>query len=109
MNADQEERIVRAVESVAAAVVRWFAEQSPPPPPAPPPAVPPKIDLAQVLIGIGLSVRARKAARRLGVTTVDGLVKLTADELLAARNCGQTTLQEIREKLARKGLKLAGD
>lgn len=43
-----------------------------------------------------LTVRARKAILRLGMVTVDDLVKATDDELLSTKNVGVTTLCELR-------------
>ncbi len=56
-----------------------------------------------------LSVRARKCMSRLGVKSIGDLVKKTADELLACKNFGVTSLSEINERLSRKGLKLRGE
>jgi hypothetical protein len=56
-----------------------------------------------------LGVRASKCMHRLGIITVGDLVRRTADELLASKNVGMTTLAEVREKLRRHGLDLAGD
>lgn len=56
-----------------------------------------------------LSVRARKCMVRLGITTVAELVRRTGDDLLECKNFGVTSLNEVREKLTAKGLKLRGD
>jgi DNA-directed RNA polymerase subunit alpha len=58
---------------------------------------------------LNLSVRARKCMNRLGITTLGELVQRTADELLEAKNFGQTSLAEVRDKLAQYGLTLRGD
>jgi DNA-directed RNA polymerase subunit alpha len=58
---------------------------------------------------LNLSVRARKCMHRLGIATVGELMQRTADELLEAKNFGQTSLTEVREKLSQLGLKLRGD
>ena len=47
---------------------------------------------------------ARKAARHNGILNPEGLALLTAEQLLGTRNVGQTTLREIREFLAARGL-----
>ena len=56
-----------------------------------------------------LSVRARKCLSRLGINTVGELVSRSADELLSVRNFGVTSLNEIREKLRDKNIRLRGD
>ncbi|MBR9802489.1 tetratricopeptide repeat protein [bacterium] len=56
-----------------------------------------------------LSVRARKCLARLGINTVGELVSRSADELLSVRNFGVTSLNEIREKLGEKNIRLRGD
>ncbi len=56
-----------------------------------------------------LSVRARKCLSRLGITTVGELISKTADELLAVRNFGVTSLSEVRTKLAELGLSLKNE
>jgi DNA-directed RNA polymerase subunit alpha len=58
---------------------------------------------------LNLSVRARKCMNRLAINTLGELVNRTADELLEAKNFGQTSLTEVREKLTVLGLKLRGD
>ena len=58
---------------------------------------------------LNLSVRARKCLSRLGITGMGELVSRTADELLGVRNFGVTSLNEIRAKLAEKGMKLRND
>ncbi|WP_146505414.1 DNA-directed RNA polymerase subunit alpha C-terminal domain-containing protein [Rubinisphaera italica] len=62
--------------------------------------------------GVGeldLSVRARKCLSRLGIATIGELVSRSADELLSVRNFGVTSLNEIREKLGDKNIRLRGD
>lgn len=58
---------------------------------------------------LNLSVRARKCMARLGITTVGELIQRTPDELLATKNFGVTSLNEIRQQLAEIGLKLRND
>ena len=58
---------------------------------------------------LNLSVRARKCMNRLNLTTLGDLCQRTADELLEAKNFGQTSLTEVREKLRGYNLKLRGD
>jgi DNA-directed RNA polymerase subunit alpha len=57
---------------------------------------------------LNLSVRARKCMSRLGINTVGELVQRSENELLEAKNFGQTSLSEVREKLAQIGLSLRG-
>lgn len=58
---------------------------------------------------LDLSVRSRKCMTRLGITTIGDLVRRTADELLASKNFGVTSLNEIRGKLTEFELKLRND
>lgn len=55
---------------------------------------------------IELSVRARKAVDGLGVTTLGELADKSEPELLACKNFGQSSLNEIVERLGEYGLKL---
>jgi DNA-directed RNA polymerase subunit alpha len=57
---------------------------------------------------LNLSVRARKCMSRLGINTLGELVQRGENELLEAKNFGQTSLSEVREKLALFGLTLRG-
>ncbi|MCF0234088.1 MAG: tetratricopeptide repeat protein [Thermoguttaceae bacterium] len=63
----------------------------------------------RLLEEMDLSVRARKCMTRLKIQTIGELVAKSADELLACKNFGVTSLKEIREKLTPFGLKLKGD
>jgi DNA-directed RNA polymerase subunit alpha len=65
--------------------------------------------LARSVTDLNLSVRARKCMTRLGITTLGELVQRTPDELLATKNFGVTSLNEIRQQLAELGLKLRND
>jgi len=56
-----------------------------------------------------LSVRCRRCLEALGIRSIGDLVAKTKEELLATRNFGRTSLSEIREKLAARGLALSGD
>lgn len=55
---------------------------------------------------IEFSVRARKAIDGLGVTTLGDLADKSEPELMACKNFGQSSLNEIVERLAEYGLKL---
>jgi DNA-directed RNA polymerase subunit alpha len=46
---------------------------------------------------------------RLGLNTIGELLRKTGDDLLECKNFGVTSLNEVREKLTIKGLKLRGD
>ncbi|MGI6401930.1 MAG: DNA-directed RNA polymerase subunit alpha C-terminal domain-containing protein [Thermoguttaceae bacterium] len=58
---------------------------------------------------MGLSVRAKKCMRRLGIQTLRDLISRTAETLLETKNFGVTSLKEVRDKLAERGLHLKGD
>ena len=53
-----------------------------------------------------LSVRATNCLESEGITTVRDLVIRTDEELLEVRNFGETTLKEVKAKLAERGLSL---
>jgi DNA-directed RNA polymerase subunit alpha len=53
-----------------------------------------------------LSIRSRKCMDRLGINTIDELIAKPVPELLASKNFGQTSLNEIKRKLAERGMKL---
>lgn len=56
-----------------------------------------------------LTIRVRKAMVRLGLSTIGELVQRSPDELLRAKSFGLTSLEEVRTKLAARGLKLRDD
>jgi len=53
-----------------------------------------------------LSVRSRNCLSKMGVQSLGDLVRFTEQELLAHKNFGETSLQEIKDILAQKGLRL---
>jgi DNA-directed RNA polymerase subunit alpha len=53
-----------------------------------------------------LSVRASNCLESENINTVRDLVRFTEDQLLEVRNFGETTLNEVREKLSELGLRL---
>jgi len=53
-----------------------------------------------------LSVRARNCLKRLNIKTLGDLTRVTEDQLLTSKNFGETSLIEINEILASKGLRL---
>lgn len=68
-------------------------------------------DIAPEILGktvgdLELSVRARKALQRLNIETIGELAQRTEQELLACKNFGQTSLDEVKEKLTLQGLAL---
>jgi DNA-directed RNA polymerase subunit alpha len=58
------------------------------------------------LAELKLSVRASNCLESENINTVRDLVQLTEDQLLEVRNFGETTLNEVKEKLAELGLRL---
>ncbi len=65
--------------------------------------------LERPIADLNLSVRARKCMIRLGINTISELVRRTGDDLLECKNFGVTSLNEVREKLTGRSLKLRGD
>jgi len=65
--------------------------------------------LERPISDLNLSVRARKCMVRLGINTISELVRRTGDDLLECKNFGVTSLNEVREKLTARSLKLRGD
>jgi DNA-directed RNA polymerase subunit alpha len=55
---------------------------------------------------LNLSVRATNCLESENITSVRDLVSRSPDQLLDVRNFGETTLNEVREKLAELGLRL---
>ncbi|MBX3421934.1 MAG: tetratricopeptide repeat protein [Pirellulaceae bacterium] len=53
-----------------------------------------------------LSVRSRNCLSKMGIQTLGDLVRISEQQLLASKNFGETSLVEIREMLATKGLYL---
>lgn len=53
-----------------------------------------------------LSIRARRTVESLGCMTLGDIVQHSEDELLGMPNFGQTSLQELKDKLAENGLAL---
>lgn len=63
---------------------------------------------AKPIAELDLSVRSRKALDGLKVNTIGQLCELSEDSLLACKNFGQTSLAEIKKKLADLDLTLRG-
>lgn len=53
-----------------------------------------------------LSVRARNCLRKMNIRTLGDLLKTSEENLLSYKNFGETSLEEIKIMLARKGLRL---
>jgi len=53
-----------------------------------------------------LSVRSRNCLAKMNIDTLGDLIMKTEQELLSYKNFGETSLQEIKEMLAQKGLRL---
>lgn len=53
-----------------------------------------------------LSVRSRNCLQKMGIMTLGDLCRCTESDLLASKNFGETSLQEIKDMLASKGLRL---
>jgi DNA-directed RNA polymerase subunit alpha len=70
-----------------------------------------KRDRASQVLGVPvsdfeLSVRSRNCLQKMGILTLGDLARCTEPDLLASKNFGETSLVEIREMLASKGLSL---
>ncbi|HUU11387.1 MAG TPA: DNA-directed RNA polymerase subunit alpha C-terminal domain-containing protein [Phycisphaerae bacterium] len=63
---------------------------------------------AVAVADLELSARSRKALERLGIATLGDLMNLTEEKLLACKNFGETSLNEIKQVLNRYGLALGG-
>ncbi|MBN2584158.1 MAG: tetratricopeptide repeat protein [Planctomycetes bacterium] len=55
---------------------------------------------------IDFSIRCRKCFQRLGVNALGDLAQMTEADLLNTKNFGQTSLNEVKQKLRRYGLSL---
>ena len=62
--------------------------------------------LARPIDEMELSVRSLKCARTLGIETLGDLIQKSEKDLLACPNFGQTSLNEVKQKLAGYGLAL---
>lgn len=51
-----------------------------------------------------LTVRSRNVLQKMGIRTLGDLTRITEQELLSSKNFGETSLSEIRDMLASKGL-----
>jgi len=55
---------------------------------------------------LDLSVRAYNCLKRSGITKIGQILEMSDEELLAVRNFGQKSLDELKEKLAQRGFVL---
>jgi DNA-directed RNA polymerase subunit alpha len=62
--------------------------------------------LVKPITDLELSVRSRKCMQRLNIESIGDLTEKTEAELLAIKNFGQTSLNELKAKLAEMGLSL---
>ncbi len=53
-----------------------------------------------------LSVRSRNCLEKMGIITVGDLTQVTEQELLGSKNFGETSLDEIRDMLTARGLRI---
>jgi DNA-directed RNA polymerase subunit alpha len=61
------------------------------------------------LQSLHLSIRSANALKSIGVVVVGDLIQKTASELIAMKNFGKRSLDEVRQKLEELGLRLKGD
>lgn len=64
------------------------------------------VQMSTPVAELELSVRSRKALQRLGISSVSELAIRSEAELMAIKNFGQTSLNEIKRQLAKFGLSL---
>jgi DNA-directed RNA polymerase subunit alpha len=76
------------------------------PPPKPPVPAGQEAVLAKSVSDLELSVRARRCLQRLNVQTLADLMQYSEADLLATRNFGVTSLNEVKGRLADFGLEL---
>ena len=65
--------------------------------------------LGMLVSDLRLSLRANNCLEEAGITSLRDLVARSRDELLEMRNLGETTLQEVEDKLRELGLHLGMD
>ena len=58
---------------------------------------------------LDLSVRSFNCLKRANINTVEDLISKTEDEMMKVRNLGRKSLEEVINKLAMRGLHLAGE
>jgi len=80
------------------------AVASAPEAPSPPPVQGDPLLLSKPVTELQFSVRSRKCLQRLGIATLGDLASKSEAELLGAKNFGQTSLNEIKQRLEENGL-----
>lgn len=60
--------------------------------------------LGTLVTDFELTVRSRNVLQRMGIRSLGDLTRITEQELLSSKNFGETSLSEIRDMLASKGL-----
>lgn len=65
-----------------------------------------KADESISIADFELSVRSRNCLEGMGIKTIGDLTRISEAELLGSKNFGETSLREIREMLAAKGMKI---
>ncbi|RUM31799.1 MAG: DNA-directed RNA polymerase subunit alpha [Aquifex sp.] len=77
------------------------------------PTVPQKVAVDELAEKLSLSIeeldisqRALNSLKRIGITTIGDLVRMTEDELKSTKNIGRKALAEIKEALQKLGLEL---
>ena len=73
------------------------------------PAIVPDERYAIPIEQLDLSVRTMNCLRRAGIATVGELVTKGEKEMMALRNFGQKSKQELQERLVKLGLSLSGE
>ncbi|MDP9405528.1 MAG: DNA-directed RNA polymerase subunit alpha [Actinomycetota bacterium] len=71
------------------------------------PVMPTSPNLMLPIEDMDLSVRSYNCLKREGVATIGELVQKTEQDLLDVRNFGQKSIEEVKQKLAERGLSLA--
>ena len=61
-----------------------------------------------LIASLGLSVRSGKCLEAEEIHTIDQLIYYTENDLLKVPNLGRRSLNEIKDRLAERGLKLRG-
>lgn len=83
-----------------------FSMESAAPAVAAPPSLGNEGVLGTPIEQVEFSIRARRALQNLGIRSLGELAARSETELLSCRNFGQTSLNEVRQRLAEYGLRL---
>jgi DNA-directed RNA polymerase alpha subunit len=71
------------------------------------PIIPP--DISNPIASLNLKVRAHRALESCSATTIASIANVSATDLLGLKNCGTTSLAQIRAAIAPYGIFLKGD